>query len=281
MDFNENLALRYNALTKQGKRVADYVRQNPAEAVTMTAKALGDASGTSAAAVVRLCQQLGYTSLEQMKISLAKSLGDEDLTAPIDPIITGGESVADVAQKLFHNHSNALKSTLENLNYDDVKQAVQLMQKANRVYLFGVGSSGLVAAELCHRLNRVGKTCIFLQDAHTGLAYAPVTDKKDVVICFSYSGETKEVYLAAQNAQSHGVPVIAVTRTRPNTLRTFAGITLPVPDTEKRVRVGAVASKVSQMFIVDVLYMCMVQKDFAEYENMLVESSRLANRLRE
>lgn len=281
MDFLKNLSMRYNALTKQSKRLADFIRESPAQAIKMTAKTLGEASGTSAAAVVRLCQQLGYDGLEQLKISLAKSVSHDELSAPIDLIIAQGDSVSDIAQKLCHIQTNAVQETLALVDYDAVKKAVSLLQKARRVYLFGVGSSGLVAQELCHRLNRIGIPCIFLQDGHTNLEYAAVAEEKDLVIGFSYSGETKEVYLAAERARERGVPVIAVTRNRDNSLSASASIVLNVPVTEKRVRVGAVTSITSQMFVVDVLYMSLIQKDFEKYEDMLVGTSRIANLLRE
>ena len=72
MDFIKHLSMHYNALPKQSRRLADFIRENPSKVIRMTAKALGEESGTSAAAVVRLCQQLGFEGLEQMKISLAR-----------------------------------------------------------------------------------------------------------------------------------------------------------------------------------------------------------------
>lgn len=281
MDFLKNLSMRYNALTKQGRRLADYIRANPSQAIKMTAKTLGEESGTSAAAVVRLCQQLGYDGLEQLKIGLAKAISYNELSAPIDLIISEEDSISDIAQKLCHIQTNAVQETLAMIDYDEIKQTVSLLQKARVVYLFGVGSSGLVAQELCHRLNRIGRPCIFLPDGHTSLEYAAVAEQRDLMIGFSYSGETKEVYLAAEYAKQRGVPVVAVTRSRSSTLTGCASIVLSVPETEKRVRVGAVSSITSQMFVIDVLYMSLIQKNLSKYEDVLIDTSRIANLLRE
>lgn len=281
MDFTNNLKIKYNTLTRQGKKTADYIRENPEKAIKMTAKMLGSASGTSAAAVVRLCYQLGYESLEHMKISIAKDLSNEDMTMPIDTIIEGGESMSELAKKLYGNLHSALQGTLEIIDYDCLKQAVVSMQKAQRIYLFGIGSSGLAASELCHKLNRIGKTCIFLQDGHTNLEYASIAGKKDVVICISYSGETKEVYMAAQWAHKNGTCVISITRNRTSSLSAVSTILLNIPEREKRVRIGAFASVTTQMFMTDLLYLGVVRNDLDKYESMLVDSSRIANQLRE
>ena len=44
---------------------------------------------------------------------------------------------------------------------------------------------------------------------------------------------------------------------------------------------AAVASITSEMFLVDVLYMSLLQKDFEQHEEMLVNTSRVVNLLRE
>lgn len=281
MDFIKNLSMHYNALPKQSRRLADFIRENPSKVIRMTAKALGEESGTSAAAVVRLCQQLGFEGLEQMKISLARYVSSEELNIPIDPIIAPGDSIPDIAQKLCHMQTTTVQETLALMDYDAVKKAVCLLQKARRVYLFGLGSSGLVAQELCHRLNRIGIPCIFLSDGHTNLEYAAVADGKDLVIAFSYSGETREVYLAARHARERGTEVIAVTRDKLSTLTDSASLVLRVPIAENRVRVGAMASIDSEMFVANVLYMSLLQKDFEKYEKMFIDTSRVVNLLRE
>ena len=281
MDFIKNLSMHYNALPKQSRRLADFIRENPSKVIRMTAKALGEESGTSAAAVVRLCQQLGYDGLEQFKISLARHISSAELNTPIDPIIAPGDSIPEIAQKLCHIETNTVQEALALMDYDAVKRAVSILQKARRVYLFGLGSSGLVAQELCHRLNRIGIPCIFLSDPHTNLEYAAVADTKDAVIGFSYSGETKEIYLAAQRARERGVEVIAVTRDKLSTLSDSASVVLNIPITENRVRVGAMASITSEMFVANVLYMSLLQRDYEKYEKMLLATSGIANRLRE
>lgn len=281
MDFYRNLSLRFEKLTKQNKKLAEFVMDHPDQVISMTAKALGEASGTSAAAVVRMCQQLGYDSLEQMKIDIARAMSDEELQEPIDLMVSSSDTVGDIVKKLSYSQVSALEETAALLGLEDIRRAVDLLQKAGRVYLFGIGSSGLAAQELCHRLNRIGKPCIFLLDGHTALEYSAVASADDLLICFSYSGETKEVYLAARQAQKRGVPVIAVTRTRTSTLSRCASIVIRIPEMEKRVRIAAVSSITSQMFIIDVLYMCLVQMNFEQYEKILVDTSRVVNHLRE
>lgn len=281
MDFNGNLRIRYSSLTNQGKRVADFIMADPSKAIHMTAKALGDESGTSAASVIRFCNKLGYESLEALKIHLARSLNSEEMSMPLETIVSSESSIHDLGPVLFGNTSKALQETLELLDYDDLKKAIELLKKAKTIYIFGVGASSLTAIDLIHKFNRIGKPCIYLMDGHTNLEFASVTTKKDVVIALSYSGETKEVYLAAQGAMNNGVPVISITRNRPSTLSALSTIVFRLSESEKRIRAGAFSSKFSQMFMADLLYLGLIHEDYNIYENLLVDTSRIVRGLRE
>ena len=282
MSFFENLSVRYNGLTKQGKRLADYIRKYPEAALKMTAKSLGKQSGTSAAAVIRFCRQLGYESLELMKISLAvESVSGDELSSPIDTIISSGDSVSEIAEKLLFNMTTALRRTLEIIDYEDLKKVIHMIEKAKLIYVFGIGASRFAAQEFSHRLSRLGRPCIYQIEGHTNLELASVADKKDIIVAFSYSGETKEVYLAAESAHSRGVPVISITRDRPNSLRNFSTVSIIIPDSERRIRVGAFSSRATQMFIGDIIYLNILQKNFSEIETLFMETSRIVNKLRE
>lgn len=280
MDFFENLNAKYNTLTTQGKKIADNINQNPDKTIRMTAKVLGEASGASASAVIRLCQRLGYESLEIMKIHIAKSLNKDELAVPIDTVISGGNTLTEVAQKLYASVQDTMLRTINMLDYEALKESVAILQKASRVYLFAIGGSALAAEDMCHKFNRIGKPCIFFQDGHTSLEFVSVVGKRDAVVAISYSGETKEVYLAAKGSLEKGAKVISITRDRTNTLSAFSTVILNIPEVEKRVRVGVFGSKFSQMFITDVLYLSMLQKNFDEFENMLTDASRIVNQLR-
>lgn len=281
MDFNKNLHCNYNSLTRQGRRIADFIKTSPVKTLSLTVKALGEASGTSAASVVRFCQKLGYKSMEELKIHIAGSLNSAEMSMPLENMASRGGGVNDLGRMLFCDTSKALQGTLDLLDCGELKKTVALLKKARTIYIFGVGASSLAAMDLSHKLNRIGKACVYLLDSHSNLEFASVADKRDAVIAISYSGETKEVYLAAKWAKSNGVPVVSITRNRPSSLSAVSTIVFRLPETEKRVRVGAFSSKYSNMFITDLLYLGFIHKDFNFYEKKLLDTSRIVRGLRE
>lgn len=281
MDFYENLRFKYGGLTKQCRRVADYYKTQPSEAIYMTAKALGEASGTSAACVIRFFRAMGYESLEELKIHLAQTINSQELAQPLEPIDFGKNGVSDLGPFLLSSTTKALQHTQEMMDIDDFKKALNLLRHARTVYVFGIGASSLAAQDFSHKLNRIGKPCIYHMDGHTNLEFGSVATRKDVVVAISYSGDTKEVYLAAQRAGMNGVPVIAVTRDQPNALSALATIVLRLPATEKRVRSGAFSSKFCQVFITDLLYLGLISDDFESIKEILDDTFQIVRGLKE
>ncbi|POD89177.1 hypothetical protein S101258_00117 [Lactiplantibacillus plantarum subsp. plantarum] len=56
--------------------------------------------------------------------------------------------------------------TRERLDSDNLHAAVDLISKARRVYLYGLGSSGYTAQEMTQRLIRMGIAAFSMTDTH-------------------------------------------------------------------------------------------------------------------
>ena len=97
----------------------------------------------------------------------------------------------------------------------------------------------------------------------------------DVALAISYSGETKEVIICAQNAKKKGIPVIAITKASiNNNIADLSDVVLHVPEVEKSLREGAISSRISQLAIIDMLYIGMTRNNIKEVEEKLIETRK-------
>src|SRR4030088_1249120 len=62
---------RLNALTPSGRRVGEAVLESPLEVIHLTVTDLAERTGTSAATVVRFCQDIGPRGFSALKIRRA------------------------------------------------------------------------------------------------------------------------------------------------------------------------------------------------------------------
>ena len=82
----------------------------------------------------------------------------------------------------------------------------------------------------------------------------PYLEKGDVFIAISTSGMTKDVLELAQFAQKKGATVIAITNLGKSTLHKMADINLCTPNVEQDFRIGSIPSRMTQLTIIDTLY---------------------------
>ncbi|MGY4103046.1 SIS domain-containing protein [Nocardia sp. R16R-3T] len=63
-------------------------------------------------------------------------------------------------------------------------------RRSRRVYLVGVGASGLLATDMAQTLTRIGMCCGARTSEDDGLVRASLLRAGDVTVTFSHSGET-------------------------------------------------------------------------------------------
>ena len=83
-----------------------------------------------------------------------------------------------------------ISATAEMIQPELVQQVVRKITEARRVYVYGIGSSGLSALEFKYRLMRMNMTIDAVSDSHMMLMNAALTDQHDVVCGLSNSGHT-------------------------------------------------------------------------------------------
>lgn len=274
----ETIEQRYKSLSKQQKLLATYILRNPKDVLNLTSKELGEKSGVSTATVVRFAQQLDLDSFSDLKISIASQLSSGKVI--VDTVIEKDDTSKIMSEKLEQVYDSSIQKSLAMINENDLNKAVELLNGATHVYLLGVGTSGLIAYDLYHKLNRYGIKTFYETDAHMNLEFLTNATKDDVVVAISYSGKTREVSIGSEYAKEHHIPVIAITR-EDTPLVSSSDICLTIPDNERTIRVAAIASKISTMYITDLLFISVMQLRYGEMKESAIRTNHLINKLKE
>ena len=108
----------------------------------------------------------------------------------------------------YHHISNVTESLVKDSQLDRV---AELIDQVDRVYFFGIGSSGLVAREMKLRFMRLGVVCGALTD-QDGFAWTTsILDSSCLVIGFSLSGGTNSITDSLLDAKEKGAKTVLVT----------------------------------------------------------------------
>lgn len=271
----------YECFTNSDKKIANYIVENYKEVINYSAQEIGEKTHTSPASVIRFSKKIGYNSLGELKIALAISDDSSSKNDKIDDIITLGDSLDLVVDKLQIKSNDTIRDTVSLMDISKLKEAVEDLKNANFIYLFGVGASAIVALDFQHKLLRINKKTLFHMDSNLQLATSVHITPEDVAIGISYSGRTKEVNMGMKKAKENGAKTISLTKCGKSPLSSISDITLNIPSVERELRIGAISSRNAQLFLTDTLFLGVTMDSLHSLENYIINTRKMVEELKE
>jgi len=160
-----------------------------------------------------------------------------------------------------------LERLIERLDIQFEEAVNLLFACQGKVILAGMGKSGLIAQKIAATLTSTGTPSLFLHAGESSHGDLGIITGQDVVIAFSYSGETSEVLQMIGHVQAIGVPLIAMTGKPDSTLAQAATVHLSIAVDKEACPLGLTptASSTSTLALGDALAMCLLeQRQFRE-----------------
>lgn len=254
------------------RQVADYLLEHPEDVLEMSIHKLAEKTFSSPSTIVRMCARAGFSGYREFRRNLAWELAlRQQVRADAPKDISHLDSLSDIVEKITYKNIMSLEETRDLVDEEALRQCVELLNSCRIVLLFGIGASLLVAQDAYLKFLRVNKLCIFNSDWHSQLLMARNATAEDCAIVFSYSGETEEVINCMKELRENHTPIIAITRYSPSPVAGLADYKLYTAATETIFRSGAMASRISQLNIIDILYTAFADID---YENNLRQFTR-------
>ncbi len=239
-------------LSKSEAVVAEYIASNPEEVVNLSVSALADCCGVSEPTVIRACRTLGYSGYQALKIALIQSMSSARTLS--GETVSADDDMPSAIRKVFGAASDAVALTLENLDVAAMEEAAETLLHAKRILIFGVGGSAAVAADVQHKLLRLGLDAHAFSDLNLQAISAAFAGKGDVVFAISHSGSSKVVVDNAKLAGANGATVISLSSRGKSPLTEVSDISLFTVANETRYRIVAISSRIAELTVIDALY---------------------------
>jgi len=255
-----------NNLKPSEKKIAEFILENPQDISELPISELAQKCRTSDASVVRFCRTLGYKGYQDLKIKISSDIAFK--TRKIQGVVNADDDVETVITKISKNNMQAIESTMDVIDREEVKKASDVLLKASKVDFYGVGASAFVALDAMHKFMRINKACTAYLDSHMQLASAANLTKDDVAVGISYSGQTADTVDALRLAKNAGATTICITRFGNSPITGVSDIKLFVTANEAVFRSGAMASRMAQLNVIDILFSiiaCRKYDDIVKY----------------
>ena len=240
------------SLPKAEKQVAAYIVKNPDKIPFLSVSELAGLTGVSVASVSRLSKKVGYGSFQELKISLAQDSSNN--FADIYEAMRPGDTDKDIVKKVFGGNIKSLEDTLAVLDTEGLIRAGKLIADAERMLFLGIGGSGYIAQDAAMRFSQLGFRAEAYVDSYQMLVSVCSVKAKDVVVGISHSGRSRNTVEGLKLAHDNGAVTIGISNYLKSPLSRISDILLRTSFPENKVRAAALSSRISQMCIIDSLY---------------------------
>lgn len=237
-------------LSPSEKRVGEWVLAHPKEATDATLAHIAGECKTSEPTVLRFCRRLGLGGFRELGIRLAESLSAPGSYVHRD--VHPDDSTLDAVMKVMDASIQSLAEMRSQLSAMPVDETTRAMATARQIAFAGLGASGHVARDACHKFFRLGIPCSSLTDTPMILQFAAIAEPDDVLVLLSHTGRWQEFAHAADIARTRGATVVAITNPE-SALAGAASILFPCRVVEDTNVFTPMSSRLGQLALLDAI----------------------------
>ena len=218
-------------------------------------------AGVSEASVTRFSRSVGCKNVPDLKKALVSSfaIGQRFLEGYMDPITEESGAIGQVVKGIIE----ALNTVNTQTSQQKVEEVADLIDKSQRVVVFGSGGGGTVIADdAVNRMFRFGVNITSYDDFLMQRMVASTLDENSLVLVVSTTGQINEINENAQIAKQYGAKVCAITR-GDSPLANIADIHMQVHIVENEGIYKATASRYALLAVIDsiALELAVLRKD--------------------
>jgi len=222
---------------------------NNKDKMDFSAKEVSARLFVSEAALSRFAKKIGFPGYREFIFQYQKTFTE------------GKEIVEDYIKEALNTYEELLGKSYNLIDSRQIKRITQLFSVKKRIYIYGMGSSGLAAQEFKMRFMRMGLDVESITDTHL-LAMNSVRINSDcVVLGITISGATKEVLTAMEKAKEKSAVTILITSKKNSAFKDLFDEIVLV-SVRKNLEYGNIISpQFPVLLIIDILYASYIRED--------------------
>ncbi len=196
-------------LSHTERRVGSWVLAHPRQVADSTLAEVALAAGASQPSVIRFCRKVGLSGFRDLTLRLVESI-----SAPVSYVhrdVQADDASSDAVTKVVDSSIQSLIDLRSLLSAMPIEKTVAVMRGARQIVFAGLGASGHVALDVCHKFFRLGTPCSALTDTPSLLQFSAIAEANDVIIFLSHSGRWSVLSDASALANGRGASTVAVT----------------------------------------------------------------------
>lgn len=253
-ETKKNIRNCYDEMTAVERNVADFFLNNT-ERCDFSSKNIAKLLYVSEASLSRFAKKCGYKGYRELIFSYEKDLELEKSDLP------AGQDMSYVTKKIYGYYKTIIHDDYSLIDEAQIERVASLLDSCRRVFVCGLGCSGLAAREIQFRLMRAGLDVDVVTDSHIMKMRSVLVDKDCLVIGLSLSGKTKEVLDCLSMAKKNKAKVVFLTSNVEPGVEAFCDEILRVAYVKNLDFGTKVSPQLSLLVVFDVLYAYYMEKE--------------------
>lgn len=188
MDLIERMKSQEENFTESELAVARYIAGHPMDVVGNTVSKVSELSGLSAAAIVRMCQRMGYSGFSEFRFEMNRQLLSSG-TQEKDSMDESG-----LLSRFVNLNAVQLRRAAEAIDTSQLKYVASSICSAPRVAVWGVDRMYERALQLSSGLMHAGIFNSVTNDTTVMDDVASILGKGDVCVVISQTGRDYDAY---------------------------------------------------------------------------------------
>jgi DNA-binding MurR/RpiR family transcriptional regulator len=215
-------------MTRSERQVAGFVLGHMNDIVFFTLDELAEKTEVSTTSVLRFCRRLGFDGFKQFQQTVRDELRYSPNLLEKFRRTTNTQLEDSLLAQTVQQGILCIQETFQELSYDSLSDAVEILSTARRVYTFGMRESQALASYTYSRLLTVRGDVFMYHDGYSENieTLLSVTDD-DVFVVFLFKRYTEKTLGLLEVLRQRGVRIILVTSPPTDEVARFATILLP------------------------------------------------------
>lgn len=243
----DNILTCYSKMTDLEHVIADFFIKNT-ELLDFSAKNISNMLHVSQASLSRLAKKCGYKGYREFISFYIMELKDGEDDGVVE------KSIDIFTKNVQKYYQDIFSNTFKRIDEEQMRRVANMISLCDKIVVYGVGSSGLVAEEIQLRFMRIGLDINAFNNTHKMLMNAALTKKGTLVIAISLSCKTKEVTDSVRIAKENGATVILITASPNNAIAKYCDEIVLVGHMTDLDLGMKISPQVSILIIIDILY---------------------------
>ena len=229
-DFKEKLLSKFESMPRKRQKIINFLLEHWEELPFLNIQEIAKSLDVDPSTITRLLQHLGFDGFHEFKKRISEerrvSLKPYEKFDLLSENLKGKKFLIRIARQDIKN----IRKLVENIQEEKFDRLIAAIERANRIFTFGMGISAIFSKLTVFYLRNAGKETYFLGENAESVEEKVISLKKeDLLLLFSFPRYSSYTLKIASLAKEIACQRLAFSNSEDAPISLFTDLVIPIP----------------------------------------------------